>query len=581
MRNFLFLIAVNSVLTFSVFTQSFQEFNDLVTAEGEVSKLNELRQIEYKKYVDTKNPYYLYNAKYIDFLKAGIAKNPNAQIEALSWVIEDGKQTHPNQLAWFNYHMASNLSSQQAQGIAMEYAKKALELAAKASDPTLKRHGNSLMGSIYFKTEQFAKAKVYYQKAYDLFPGNDYFNRSSMLNNIALCEIELEHPESALTLFRKAQILLERIKIKEKRIETFYVIVSGNIGTAFYRMGQLEEAVFHLEREADYYFNTENSYDLLMAESTLKQLLEIYEKMNNPSALDETIARIKLFEQKRGERKDYPMITEALFKYYSKIGDKEQALIEGTRLYESLNIYSQENARRSTELNEIIYRDKLKHLKKEQAAQKTEVENANREKKYFQIISIVFLFIVLLTVVIIIVVYKNKKKNREKDLYIHEQNIEIESNKYIILENENRMQQEKITNLAMNLKIKKETEKAFLSKILELKRKKTVNTEDVLKDLQISISNLMNVDKRMIFNSIETDHVLEIFKQKLIDLHPSLSKSDVEYCCYFRLNMSAKEIGAIHGQSDGSIRVLKNKIKKKLELPASESLFDYLNKLSE
>jgi hypothetical protein len=43
--------------------------------------------------------------------------------------------------------------------------------------------------------------------------------------------------------------------------------------------------------------------------------------------------------------------------------------------------------------------------------------------------------------------------------------------------------------------------------------------------------------------------------------------------------MSAKEIGSIHGQSDGSIRVLKNKIKNKLELKEGITLFDYLNEI--
>jgi len=249
-------------------------------------------------------------------------------------------------------------------------------------------------------------------------------------------------------------------------------------------------------------------------------------------------------------------------------------------LIKKLNAYSDWNIRQSNELNEILYRDKLTHMKKDSRTQKIILNSAIKEKKKSQLMSIIVIIIGILISAIAVLVYISIRKNTLKNSLIQKQRREIELNKNKILQNEIRLNQDKIANLAMNLTLKKETEKAFLTKINELKRKKNIDTEQTLRDLQLSVSNLLSIDKKIIHTDLETDEVNRKFKKILLNLHPGLSKSDLEYCCYFRLNLSAKEIGSIQGISDASVRVLKNRIKNKLDLQSDQSLNEYLNSLS-
>jgi len=569
---FIFLLSLNSFCN----AETFSEFNDKITGEANIAVLNMYWQEETDKYHSTKDNYYLYNTKYIEFFISCRENKQNKAIAALCWVIEDGKKTNNIQYAWFYYHVASNLNSLKVDKISLEYAKTALKYANSSHDNYIKRLTNSLIGTIYFNLKNYSKAYDFFEISYKQMPLNDQFNRASMLNNLALCEMNRANNSKAIFLFNRALFLLYKIPNKSLFQKTFTIIVEGNKGSSLNRIGKHDSSIKYLEKEIAHYFRSGIKDDYGKAEPPLIELLNIYRKKNDAIGINRTIEKLEFVESELGSRKEYPRVTEALFNYYSETNNQQKALETGSRLYKLLDNYFKFTTQQTKMYNEIIYSDKLAHLKNEKRSQEQELEIANNEKTSFKLISIVSIILVLLTIGIGVIIFVNKKRNLQKDLFIEEQKRELEINKNIILENEIKMQQDKITNLAMNLTLKKETEKTFLTKINELKRNKNINTEEVLKDLQISVTNLMNIDKKTVFNCVETDSVLEDFKSTLAKSHPSLSKSDLEYCCYFRLNMSAKEIGSLHGQSDGSVRVLKNKIKKKLSLDPEESLNDYL-----
>jgi tetratricopeptide (TPR) repeat protein len=578
MKKILFFTITFFLTTFCLFAESFEEFNIKISNESNIEKLKEYKQEELNKFIKSKKSYFFYNVKYVDFYIADREENQNQAIAALSWVIEDLKGTDNNQLAWFNYHMASNLNAVKAHKIALTYAIKSNKLAQLTNSAQLLQLTNSLVGSVYFQLKNFTKSSIFFMKSFELYPKSDLLHRSSMLNNLALCYIKLNDNQKAKSKLFNSLKLLNQIKKKTSNEKLFSVIVEGNLGTVYHNLGDLKSAIKYLEKEVNYYFSP-GVNELFKTEVPLIELLILYQKTNNEELINQTLSRMNIVVSSFRKIEEYPLLSEAMFSYYTKVGEQQKALVTGQRLYKELTAFTNMNMLRSEALNDIIYSDRLTHLKNAKTSQELKVKNANIEKRFFQFISITAIFISSLIVIIGFSLNRSKKKNQKKDQLIEAQNNRLQENRNKILENENKIQEEKIVNLAMNLNIKKETEKVFLSKINELKRKKNIDTESVLKELQISVSNLMNVDKKLLFNKIETDDIVKKFKSKLSILHPSLSKTDLEYCCYFRLNMSAKEIGSIHGQSDGSIRVLKNKIKNKLELKEGITLFDYLNEI--
>lgn len=557
----------------SVLAESFWEFDAKIGAERDVSKLKQYYHQELEKYHSTKNTYYLYNSKYIEAAIAGIANNTNERIKILSWISEQGKNNNSLQITWVNYHIGSMLTFVNAPAISQEYAFEVLSSAKRNGFDDLLPLSYGLIASNYYKEKKFKLAIKYYTLALEINKKISQLQTASMYNNIALCNMNLNNNEKAYSEFLKSYKILKQIKNKSKGDIDFMNVVHGNIGTMLNKLGRYQEAIELLEEEIAYYSKNNTNH---LSVQPLIELLNLYDKLDQTENTNRIIAKIIGLEKEYTNKNTFPILTEALYNYYIKKGDVQKSVVVSKRLFKMQKDYSNSIIEQSVLLNGILHRDKLKHLKKEIHSKNQLLDLAIKEKRYSQVLSVTLVIVFLLTVLIVVMVLRTKKRNKLKDDFIQEQQKQLEIKKNIILENEVKLQQEKITNLALNLNLKKSTEQAFLAKLNELKRKKNIGVEQVIKDLQLSVSNLLNIDKKLLHDTIETEDVNRKFKAILADLYPKLSKSDLDYCCYFRLNLSAKEIGSIHGISDVSVRVLKNKIKKIIGLSAEQSLNDYL-----
>lgn len=69
------------------------------------------------------------------------------------------------------------------------------------------------------------------------------------------------------------------------------------------------------------------------------------------------------------------------------------------------------------------------------------------------------------------------------------------------------------------------------------------------------------------------------FNQKLLEIHPQLTPSDLEYCALMKLNFDTKQIATFKRASVGSVETRKSRIRKKLNLSNSENIYTWLVKL--
>ncbi|WP_349815024.1 LuxR C-terminal-related transcriptional regulator [Bacteroides congonensis] len=63
---------------------------------------------------------------------------------------------------------------------------------------------------------------------------------------------------------------------------------------------------------------------------------------------------------------------------------------------------------------------------------------------------------------------------------------------------------------------------------------------------------------------------------KQIPTQPSLSASELKFCCLLRANLSTKEISVIMGIALRSVELKKYRLKQKLNLDANSSLPSYI-----
>lgn len=79
---------------------------------------------------------------------------------------------------------------------------------------------------------------------------------------------------------------------------------------------------------------------------------------------------------------------------------------------------------------------------------------------------------------------------------------------------------------------------------------------------------------------LEFSELFPTFNQKLLEINPQLTPSDLEYCALMKLNFDTKQIATFKKASIGSVETRKSRIRKKLNIHNSENIYTWLTKLS-
>jgi len=90
---------------------------------------------------------------------------------------------------------------------------------------------------------------------------------------------------------------------------------------------------------------------------------------------------------------------------------------------------------------------------------------------------------------------------------------------------------------------------------LILKMKLQIATENKLSSLQNKVDTL-NTE----------------FQSKIIELYPNITKTEREVCSLLRLNLSTKEVASIRNATVGSVKIIRHRIRKKMDVPEGEVL---------
>lgn len=147
---------------------------------------------------------------------------------------------------------------------------------------------------------------------------------------------------------------------------------------------------------------------------------------------------------------------------------------------------------------------------------------------------------------------KNMVHNKEKrDVILDTRNKELTANALQIIEKENAVSELLDT-------IKEHVPEKF--KPLNSKYRKT--NEKIWDDFHLRFTKTNNK-----------------FYEKLLELHPSLTPTDLKHCALIRLKFDSKEMSKILGISLHSVHMARSRVRKKLNLSREDSLSNYITML--
>lgn len=419
----------------------------------------------------------------------------------------------------------------------------------------------------YYQLNDFSKAIEYWKKSLDLIPSQEYEKKSSILNNIACTYEEKKSINEAIYFNRLAIIELDKISNKNLSETFFYYLLLGNRGSYAKKTGDYATAYHNFKANYDFYLR-HKKYHIYLA-SVVSEIIEMNEKFHTPISIN--IQDIENIYKNLENTNEKNVFNEVLLKYYDHVHNYPKSNFYAKKL---INVQAKLTAEKISSLeliNKQLNNDKLV------ASIQRKALLLDVEKKItYQIFSVI---VFLLAISGVVIYYKLKTAKRKAKMLLQQN--ELEQVRQKAIENELKYQKENNLNLQLNLDIKKKSELVFMDKLKEIKRRKNNDPEEIIKELQLQIINLLQIDKKNNGKVKEITKDENAFKNSLVALNKNLSEQEIRLCTYFKLNLSTKEISQLEQHlAPASIRVLKNRIKKKLELSIEDNLYSYLNELT-
>lgn len=518
--------------------------------KGEIEKIY-IREL--RKYKQTGKKIFLLSSKYVN-----LVIHVNERLKQIPMVYEL-LRLNDNQYDYIiiacNYNLANQFEKSSP-----EWALKCIDTAIESDEKTGKRyylpHLYHFKGRILYNNNDSKNALTYFNKALQTYdPQKETLYIASMYNNIGMCYDQMKKPDMAISETLKGIRLLEQKKQPSEAENVFINYMKGGLSQYFLEIKDYKKTEELLLAKLNFSLYHHN---YRMAFYASKELITLYRDVTHETdKINSIIHSLNMVEPNLKDPEDRIAFYEMIQEYYSdkndiqKFKSASQKLVAANKEYNKL-------AKKELKINfDIADNYIIKNANKENREQ--------RKKNLLLTISIFLIFFIFL--IIIINLIRTKKKKEElitKEKRIFEQDLEL--------------QREKIRNLHLNLNLKTETERAFLENLKKIKRSKNIEPEDIVKDLQFKVNNLILIDRKSNDLINESSQENKIFMKKLSKIFPTLSAQELKLCVYFKLNLAAKEISLIENFTVGSIRVYKAKVKAKLGLEKENNLSEFLNK---
>lgn len=203
----------------------------------------------------------------------------------------------------------------------------------------------------------------------------------------------------------------------------------------------------------------------------------------------------------------------------------------------------------------------------DQVRQKEEAQATVRRAK----ILVAFLGTLLILLVLLIYFYYQrldlqarhrlmKKKGEDLEKAVRESKIALDA------------KSTELTNMARMMADRSTIVEEVKEKLLAFEKEKGISLGPVLKSIQISQSNLADIDRfQKILNEVSADFFFILQKW-----HPDLTENERRLAAMIKLGWPSTQIASLEDTSASTVRTRKSRLKKKLEI---EDLEDYLNRL--
>ncbi|QNR25455.1 tetratricopeptide repeat protein [Croceimicrobium hydrocarbonivorans] len=479
--------------------------------------------------------------------------------------------------------LSSSFSQLGAYEMAVDYKKIHCALISRTDNQKDCYYSNENLAFLYGQSQQFDSATFYYKKANQIAEDlGDASIRMHCNNNIgynyqqrALFADALEHYNRAIEIFKSMPKPLGPDSL-------LFAVVKGNIGHCYLIQGHFQSAVQELEASTHTLriLNDHGNTDSLHYGFYLIQLAKAEIALNqNQSALEHLALAQRNLKQSPISLIEY---YGTLSKAYEKLGRSEQA-IESLWQQQLLNQQiSAGKSRVNSHVHDLVNLQQ-KRIERERNLLALLIES-EREVNSLKVILISSTAILLLIAIIIAFYGYRRQQTKKRQL------LEVEGNlTKLKLENkslESRQLKEvlnhknqDLVDFAIAITRKQEFTNELLDKLDLISQAGESSPQDI-KDLKNYIKFQLQVDSNLKVFQENIAKINHEFMAKLKERYPDLSPSEQQMCALLRLKLSSKEIATVKNISPASVKVMRHRLRKKMDLNSEINLSEFLDTLA-
>lgn len=400
------------------------------------------------------------------------------------------------------------------------------------SDDTLSIHYSnvlSVLGSVYFKQTLYSDAREYFDRAYDIRL------ESANIRLIASSLVQMAELHIATNLFKKAKDCLEEA-------EEIYIQLNEDMGL----------------------FNVYN----LFAEVNLKQ--------GNFIKADANIEKAHEIAHRTNSNNLLVKAAEGLYRLHKKQNHYEQALVylEEYQHYQDQLLSSEKNRLIINLEQNYELQDKIKN--NQILVQQNKIKTQHLTLLWLAL----GLLIIVLAALIILMLYRKKVFRQtqiisEKKRKMAETEQMLLEKEKVILQNNLELKNKELTSKTVELIHQIETLQTISDRISKL------DASGSKKEMELILHDLKLKNREKVWDDFHTafNNVHKEFYDRLFEICPDLSSTEIKMAALLKLNLSTKEIAAISYKSESAIKTTRHRLRQKLNLKAGEDLVTFLLKI--
>ncbi|SHJ62832.1 Tetratricopeptide repeat-containing protein [Tangfeifania diversioriginum] len=509
------------------------------------------------------------------FIKAQIAYYDDRYEEALAYLDSLGRILSPDiaSLDLGRYYSLKALVNTYLgyHELAIEMNLRAISVYEKLSDFSGMSVCYNAIGLTYLNQGNNELAERYLDGAFDINQKtSDKKAFGMILINKGNLKIAQDSLDAAMELFSNAyDLYLELGDLRRIAISLY------NIAKVQSKVGEFTDAIAKLDESLDIFYKLDEKYGQAMVYGLKSEIynktgdynhaikygeiaLEISTHINSQILQNETYLQLSQAHKNNGD-------------YFKALGFYED--YHNTKA--DLDIKN--NAKR---IAEIEYQAQLSANEKDIQL----LHQRNRARTLQVYILIVFSSMILLSTLGLILFLRLKNKNlRQKQEILEKKNhlIDLENKVFEkdkkMLENDLELKNKELASRALALIQLNETLKNISIRMNEFPSDASGGRKQIkaiLQEIQLVTHHNIWEEFDLAFNN-----VYNLFYEKLFEICPNLSATEIKIAALLKLNLSTKEIAAISFKSESSIKTARHRLRQKLNMGENDNLVAFLLKL--